>query len=343
MIAAVTRGLRRAGVLCAVLAGSLLLVAPAGAASNPARIVATIQLPRGAYDLRAGLGAMWALTVDEASYSRLYRIDPRTNLVTEAVPLGFPGSGLALGYGSVWVSDYYGNRLYRLSPQGAVQAVIPVGLQPQWLHIAFGSVWTSNHHGHSLTRVDPNTDGVVATVRVGAPLFRNGPQDMTDDGRFLYVASSNLPYLQRVDPTTESVRNLSETGIEYGGELEWVPPPPIGGTIWNNYPHVLLGYDVLGSVRVRVRPDTGDSVSGLSYLDGLVFFGENIPGLPAHALLRGVDPVSGERVVQVPIRGRVGAVSVGFGDLWEVDQRTGVVQRVRVALSSPVIGGQPVS
>ena len=66
---------------------------------------------------------------------------------------------------------------------------------------------TSNHHGHSLSLVDPTTNGVIATIQIGARTFRNGPQKMVSSSRYLYVGSSNVTYVQRVDPTDNHVTN----------------------------------------------------------------------------------------------------------------------------------------
>jgi hypothetical protein len=306
------------------------------AAPSSSSVIATVRLPAGSYTARPGLGAMWALTNDEFTYSTLYRIDAVTNRVTETVPLGFPAADLTVGYGSVWVSDYYGSTLVRLSPSGRVQATIPVGLQPQYVHIAFGSVWTSDHHGHSVSRVDPASNRVISTARVGADMFRDGPQDFTDDGSYLYVESSNLPYLQRINPTTGTTRQLAVTGLVYGGDLIWVPGPA-GGTLWNALTDpqsgtvmALDGYTVQGAVRVRVALAADEVLGGLAYLGGLVYYGANTTGVTTHAVLRAVDRVSGARVLAVTVPGQVGTLRAGFGDLWVIDRTTSILRRVHV-------------
>ena len=227
------RRLSRALIIGTTALAIVIPLAPRASAATPADVIAKIQLPQGVYQLAPGLHAMWALSGDETVYSTLYRIDPTTNRATEVAHLGFPGAGLTIGYGSIWVTDYYASTVVRLSPTGRVQATIHVGLQPQYVHVAFGSVWTSNHHAHSMTRVDPLTNGVLATVNIGANQFRNGPQDFTNDGHYMYVESSNLPYLQRIDPVTNTRINLTSTGLSYGGDLIWTSGPAGGpsGTI----------------------------------------------------------------------------------------------------------------
>lgn len=337
MIAVSGHTLRRACVALVVLAVAIGTASPAqGASAARASVVASIHLPAGLTDVRPGLGAMWAMNNDEFSYSTLYRIDPATNQVTETVQLGFPAAFMAFGYGSVWVSDYYASTLVRLSPTGHVQATIPVGLQPQWVHFAFGSVWTSNHHAHSMTRVDPATNRAIATVQVGAKMFRNGPEDFTHDARYLYVESSNLPYLQRVDPRTGRTTNLANTGFNYGGDLLWVRGSD-GGILWNQPEVVQTGeilldsYDIHGAVRATASVASGHTISGLAQLGDLIFYGDNAPGSPASAVLRGVDDRTGTARVAIALAGQVGTLRAGFGDLWDVDWNTGTVRRVHVA------------
>ena len=334
------RGRLRVAAMATVLAlvvgmiAALAAASPA-AASPPGAVVASIYLPRDSYDLESGLGAMWALSNDDfhTFYSTLYRIDPGTNRVTERVHLGFPAPFLTTGYGSVWVTDYYASKLYRLSPAGQVRATIPTGLQPQWLHIAFGSVWVSNHTRALGDPLDPLTNGVIATVQVGARQFRSGPQDLTDNGHYLYVESSDLPYLQRIDPATDTVRNLTPTGLDYGSELRWVSGPA-GGTLWNiAFPGAqadVYGYDILGTIRLRIRPAAGTTLAlhALAYLDDVIWYAENTRGHPDSATLRGVDRVTGALVQTIPVIGQVSTLHAGFWHLWAVDPITGIVQRI---------------
>jgi hypothetical protein len=323
--------------LLALVSPALIGTDASQAATPRADVVATIHLPRGEYALASGLRAMWALTDDEVTYSTLYRIDPSTNQASVVAHLGFPAPDLAIGFGSVWVTDYYGSTLVRLSRTGRLEAEIPVGLQPQYLHAAFGSMWTSNHHGHSITRVDPATNGVVARVPVGAGQFRDGPQDFTWDDHYLYVESSNLPYLQRVDPATNTRTNLTTTGLVYGADIIWTAGP-VGGTIWNlpfdatTDAALLDGYDVLGTVRIQEPIRADRTVSGLAHLGHTMYFGENSNDGSTPATITGMDPVSGDPSGTVRVPGQISLLRSGFGDLWCVDDN--VVRRIRVSQGS---------
>ncbi len=171
-------------------------------------MAARIQVPSTEFGLDGGLGAVWFVDRISDNYSTLRRIDPATNQVTASYLLDSSAGGIAVGEGGIWVTMYYDNTVERIDQHGRVIARIPVGLQPQEVHVAFGSVWVSNHHGRSISRIDPRTDRVIATLPAGDQhMFRNGPQNLADDGRYLYLYSSNgdRPF-ERIDPRTNFVR-----------------------------------------------------------------------------------------------------------------------------------------
>jgi DNA-binding beta-propeller fold protein YncE len=316
----------------AVLVATGALAAPASAATTTdATTITTVQLPKEYYALCAGAGAMWALSNDEYSHSILYRIDAATNSVTETVALGYPAVFCTVADGSIWITDYLGNALHRYDLAGHELARIPVGLQPQFVHAAFGSIWTADHHSQSLTRIDPATNGVIATLRVGADQLRDGPQDFTWDGSYLYAESSNLPYLQRIDPATNTVHKMVNTGLEeaYGGDLAWRPGPE-GGTLWNASPYdgTLRGYDVLGGVRVTITPQPGHFAATLAAMHHQVYYVDELPHRST-SVVHAIDQVTGQQLSTFPVTGRPLVLRAAFGDLWSVDQR-GLLQRISV-------------
>ena len=86
--------------LIAALVGAALLVSALAAPSAAATAVpsvtplASVHLPPGTYSLTDGAGAVWAITVDEAVYSTIYRIDATANQVTARLQLGYPAADL---------------------------------------------------------------------------------------------------------------------------------------------------------------------------------------------------------------------------------------------------------
>ncbi len=123
-------------------------------------VVASIR-GAGGGSLAVGEDAVWTpgvtLTPD------VTRIDPSTNSVTATIP--FPGvlSDVAVGEGAVWA---LGGFLWRLNPEtAALEATVLVGGDA--VAVGPGSVWITDRLGGTISRVDPRTNRVVATIRVG--------------------------------------------------------------------------------------------------------------------------------------------------------------------------------
>lgn len=314
----------------AALATGLLINSPM-ADAKPSPVVATYKVTPGWYSMAAGLDAVWALQADEYHDGVIYRIDPQSHGMKLVTKLSFPAGAITVGFGSLWVSDYFGNAVWRLAPSGQVQAEVGVGYQPQWLHAAFGSLWVSNHHGASLTRVDPVTNTVLDTVQVGAPnTFRDGPQDVTDDGTNLYVVSSNLQSLQSVNPATDAVTTGPSTDDGFCGPLV-----AVAGFVWSADGCTAVTYQLSADGTVQqALPSTGVP-GGLAMLNGQLWLSDDTSFDPntfqgSDAVLDQLDPVTGAVSRTVAIGGDATGLISGFGDLWVWDANASTIRRVHV-------------
>jgi len=324
-----TRRFTLAAALTVVAAG--MLVDPSVAAAKPGPVVATYKVASGSYVLAAGSDAMWALQADETHDGLLYRIDPVSHGMKLLTTLPFPAGSLTAAFGSLWVSDYFGNAVWRVGVNGHVQAEIGVGLQPQWMHAAFGSVWVSNHHGGSVSRIDPTTNTAVATVPVGAPdTFRNGPQDLTDDGTDVYVGSSNLQSLQAIDPSTETVTTPASVDDAFCG-----PMTTAGGYVWSQDACTGATYQLGTDGTVRQAIPSAGSPGGITTRGAELWMSEDRTFDPdtfrgSDAALEQLDPVTGAVLRVVAIGGDASDVEAGFGDLWVYDVNASTIRRVHV-------------
>ena len=331
-----TRVLRRTSIavatLAALLLGTLAGIPSAAATSSP--IVASWRLEAGNYDLQPGLGAMWAVNTDLFHYGPLYRIDPATDSIRTVTTMPFPAGGMAVAFDSLWVTDYYGNAVWRFAPDGSVLAVFPTGLQPERIHAAFGSIWSSDHHGGSLTRIDPATSTVVGTVPVGQQhMFRNGPQDFTADSTRVYVGSSNLVKLQSVDPTTDAVATPSHRagGDAFCGDLR-----AIAGSVWSSDPCSQAAYRLgTDGTAQQVFDASPGEVTSLTVLDRQVWIGRERhvdpdTGAGSQGVLDERNAHTGALLRTVVIEGDPQFVRGGYGDLWVFDARRHSVLRVAV-------------
>ncbi len=131
-----------------------------------------------------GKHAVWLL--GDAIDRRLFRIDPSTGRVVDVVRLGFAPGGVAVGFGSVWVTDQLDDRLVRIDPvTERVSASIAVGRAPWGVVTGAGSVWTANTVDGTVSRIDPGRNRIVATIAVGA-----SPKELAVGSGAVWAAST---------------------------------------------------------------------------------------------------------------------------------------------------------
>jgi virginiamycin B lyase len=172
---------------------------PAPALPAAGRVTASIAVAN-AVSLAAGEGSVWVSSND----SQLVRIDPATNAVVATIPL--PPGIVAVGAGSVWVSDFDRNQVNRIDPAtNTVVATIHVGAAPEGIAFSPGAVWVANHHDGTVSRIDPTTDTVVATVVIPDQIETDGPQGIAASADAVWVAASGSAAVYRIDPATNTV------------------------------------------------------------------------------------------------------------------------------------------
>jgi YVTN family beta-propeller protein len=135
----------------------------------------TIALGGSPAAMAAGDGGIWVATTQNAQSGQLLLIDPRTDRVTKNFPADPAPGGVAVGAGSVWVSDATGF-LQRFNPSTGARQRIPVAGTPVGVAYADGAVWVANGKG-SVLRFDARTAGVV-----GATPVRGEPSSLAAAG-----------------------------------------------------------------------------------------------------------------------------------------------------------------
>jgi YVTN family beta-propeller protein len=322
-----------AGALTAAVALPNVPQAAAAAARHSTAVIAKIAVPPDFYDLRAGLGAVWVLNPNEQTYSTLREIDPSTNRVVATHQLDSSAGGFAVGAGAIWVAMYYDNIVERIDTSGQVVARIKVGLQPQWTHVAFNSVWVSNHHGRSVSRIDPNTNTVIATIPAGDPhTFRSGPQDITSDGRYVYVGASNG------DSPLETINPGNNAVVRRPGALPDIfcgDDAAVTLTVWSA--------DPCSNTLYHLDTVTGNSLNSFGYgsgqIESLTVLGGDLwvaydrtfdpnTGTGSGGALQERNPSNGSLLKTVQIGGDADVVRAAYSDLWVVDDSNGFVERV---------------
>jgi virginiamycin B lyase len=91
------------------------------------------------------------------------RVDPRTNLIVETIPVGKAPRFITTGEGGVWTLNQGDGSVSRIDPRtNKVAATIEVGVPGRGGDIAAGegSVWVTAFE-FPLSRIDPSTNTVV--------------------------------------------------------------------------------------------------------------------------------------------------------------------------------------
>ena len=263
------------------------------------------------------------ITVDESVWISNYpkgsvtRLDPKTNKVLGVIATGSkPCSGLAAGFGSLWVPNCGDQNLARVDLKtGEVKTRIPIAIADSEGGIATGagSVWIVTDSKGTLARLDPDTDKVVASIPLPAgsyvPAFGEGS---------LWVTCTDKDVVSRIDPRT----NLIVETIKTGKKPRFLT---IGeGAVW-----VLNQGD--GSV-TRIDPATNKVVAtielGVPGDGGDISAGEGSVWVTSFEFpLTRIDPVRNKVTHQFAGPGG-DAVRAGLGSVWLSNLKQGNVWRI---------------
>jgi DNA-binding SARP family transcriptional activator/DNA-binding beta-propeller fold protein YncE len=205
VLLAVTVGAAVAGVLLAtggtheanarVLPDSTVFV---DAASGKVRAGPPIRRP--GY-IKFGLKSFWVVNDDGV----LTQIDPKTLKTISSVGIGISPGGLALGAGSVWVSDANGSTLLRIDPRSNVverRLALPSGVNPATTNeVAYGagSIWVA-HGGQRafVERIDPESGNVQHRFPI------QWAHTLTFGQGAVWVGASGVGTIYKIDPATNT-------------------------------------------------------------------------------------------------------------------------------------------
>jgi YVTN family beta-propeller protein len=124
----------------------------------------------------------------------VHKLDPKTGRTILTVRVGEDADYVTAGSGSLWVSCYRDDRLWRLDPAtGKVLQTIPVGTGAQGMAVDGSTVWVANYDSNELLRVDTTAGLVVERIPTGPQ-----PRGVVIAGGSVWVANSGGSTLTRV-------------------------------------------------------------------------------------------------------------------------------------------------
>jgi virginiamycin B lyase len=276
--------------------------------------------------LKIGGTADWALVTADAvwvagtkPYS-VQHIDPITNRIVAKVALPAEAcSGLAFGFGSVWVPvcgkkpalvrvDAHQNELIATLP-------IPPGGEEGGIATSADSVWMVTDKAGTLNRIDPSTN----TVRQKIPLPPGSYNPIFSDG-IVWITGLESGVVTAVDADTGRVLE----SIPVGAKPRFLTAG--GGSIWtlNQADGTVTRVDeksrkVLARIQVGI-PGTGGDIDYGAHSVWLSVF--DVP-------LTRVEAAT-NRVVKQWIGKGGDSLRFGFDSLWITDYKKGLLSRIAI-------------
>jgi virginiamycin B lyase len=268
-------------------------------------------------------GAPDWIAVDEAVWisnrpkDNVTRLDPTTNRVAAVVAVGKqPCSGLATGFGTLWVPNCGDRTLSRVDLKtGAVTATIRTGIGDSEGSIAAGaeSIWMMTDAKGTLSRFDPATNAVVAEIYVP-----EGSYGLAFGEGALWVTSTDHDCVVRVDPHT----NLIVETIPVGKAPRFIATGM--GAVWS----LNQGDGSVSRIDAKTNKVVATIDVGVPGPGGEIEVGEGSVWVTAFEFpLTRIDPAT--NAVAQQFYGKGGdAVRVGLGSVWLSNLKAGTVWRI---------------
>jgi len=258
-----------------------------------------------------GPRSIWVANVGDRDRS-LSRVDLKTRSV-ERIALDATPTGLAFGFGAVWVAHGLLGTVSRVAPQynGVEPIHAPfsrVGPSARGsIAVGDGSVWVA-FGDSSVSRIDPVTQRVVATTYAG-----NGPSAIAYGLGSLWIANETDSSVSRINPATnlryygsDDAVGLGPSGITVGFDAVWV-----ADTGDDRVSRIDAGSSSVVSVPVGRAPI--GIAAGLSS----VWVANSGDGTVSR-----IDPATRKVVATVQVGNSPTGIAVGAGKVWVTVQAT---------------------
>jgi YVTN family beta-propeller protein len=288
------RARRRGGVLIAI--GAVLLLSAAIA-------VAGIELTGG-----DGPG------LSSASANSVAAIDARSNRLVAEVPVGNGPTSLAVGEGSVWVTNALDRSVSRVDPRtSTVLQRIDVGGDPSGIAVGADAVWVANSLDGTVSRIDPKTNREVQTIQVGV-----APTALAASGGTVWVTSAEERSVKRIDVVRGEVVETISTGalgrgIAVGGGSVWVT---------DGSSRSVVRIDSRGGSIVD-RVSVGNGPTGIAFGEGHVWVANSLDGTVSR-----IDPDTNRVTAVIQVGEGPDGIAVGRGAVWVSREFSEAIARI---------------
>jgi streptogramin lyase len=257
-----------------------------------------------------------AVWVTSASANHVVRLDAKTNRPTTIINVSKPCSGLAAGFGSIWIPSCGSHKLVRAEPQtGKIEAEIPIGPADSegGIAVGAGSIWMASDKKGVLSRIDPQANKVLAEVSIPsgsfAPAFADGA---------VWITSTEHNLLTRVDPES----NKTVTSIPIGPQPRFLTTG--AGSVWI----LNQGDGTISRVDTKSNKLVATIEVGIPGTGGEIAFGEGSVWATVFQIpMSRIDPATNAVAQQWTGNGG-DSIRVGHGSVWLTDLAHGKVWRL---------------
>jgi hypothetical protein len=136
--------------------------------------------------------------------------------VAQTIPVGTRPSGVAVGFGSVWVTNRTDGTITRVGEDsGELVATIPVGGAPDDIAVGHGSVWVANAARRKVQRISPRSNDLDGESTVTITATSGGQMDLAADDHTVLAAhqAAGRSTIYRIEPETLRPTGLQSVGV----------------------------------------------------------------------------------------------------------------------------------
>ncbi|MGH2463701.1 MAG: ABC transporter substrate-binding protein, partial [Candidatus Limnocylindria bacterium] len=244
-------------------------------------------------------------------------IDIDRSEVIGEIRVGERPSGIAVGDGSVWVTNSGADTVSQIDLEtGAVLTRIAVGRSPVGIAVAEGSVWVANSGDRTITRINAEIGQVVGEpIQIG-----NGPSAIAAVGSVVWVANATDSTVVSVDARTGEVGQTTGVGagpiaLAADETAVWVVSED-GASVTQLDP--VTGVTLAAPIQLAVRPT------------GVALDVDSAWVTAADGTVTRIDRAANRITSTIDIGGSLTAIAVSGGWIW-VGSREGHVYQLNAA------------
>ena len=289
----------------------------------------------GALLLAAALAvAVFEVTRDRASAgivsvepNSLAAIDPETNRIVAAIPVGARPASVVSASGALWVANVDDDNVMRIDPKARrIVQTIATGIAASDLAAGAGAVWAIGGERGVVLRIEPVFNEVVRrvkTVKVGT-LLVSGPATgaVAATANAVWAVSGGFfstPRLSRIDPAKKGERVAATVATGNGPTAV-----AIGfGDVWvtDSFENTVSRIDPLGVVTATIP--VGHGAIAVAVGEGAVWVVDSLDGTVVR-----IDPHTNSVTRTIPVGHYPSDIATGADAVWVTNRNDGSVSRI---------------